>query len=35
MGKGKTCFTKNNPKDVGEVVTDTQKADENKTLTVN
>ena len=35
MGKGKTFFTKNNPKYVGEVVSDTPKADANNTLSVN
>ena len=35
MGKGKTFFTKNNPHYVGEVVSDTPKADANNTLKVN
>ena len=35
MGKGKTFFTKNNPNYVGEVVSDTPKADANNTLKVN
>ena len=35
MGKGKTFFTKNNPNYVGEVVSDTPKADGKNTLSVN
>ncbi len=35
MGKGKTFFTKNNPRYVGEVVSDTPKADATNTLSVN
>ena len=35
MGKGKTFFTKNNPKYVGEVVSDTPKADAKNTLSIN
>ena len=35
MGKGKTFFTKNNPNYVGEVVSDTPKADAKNTLSVN
>ena len=35
MGKGKTFYTKNNPNYVGEVVSDTQKADGKNTLSVN
>ena len=35
MGKGKTFFTKNNSNYVGEVVSDTPKADANNTLSVN
>jgi len=35
MGKGKTFFTKNNPHYVGEVVSDTPRADANNTLKVN
>ena len=35
MGKGKTFFTKNNPKYVGEVVSDTPKADAKNTFSVN
>ena len=35
MGKGKTFFTKNNPRYVGEVVSDTPKADAKNTLSVN
>ena len=35
MGKGITFFTKNNPEYVGEVVSDTPKADANNTLSVN
>ena len=34
MVKGKTFFTKNNPKYVGEVVSDTPKADANNTFSV-
>ena len=35
MGKGKTFFTKNNPRYVGEVVSDTPKADAKNTFSVN
>ena len=35
MGKGKTFFTKNNPKYIGEVVSETPKADMNNTLPIN
>ena len=35
MGKGKTFYTKNNPNYVGEVVSDTPKADGKNTLSVN
>ena len=35
MGKGKTFFTKNNQRYVGEVVSDTPKADAKNTLSVN
>ena len=35
MGKGKTFFTKNNPRYVGEVVSDTPKADAKNTLSIN
>ena len=35
MGKGKTFFTKNNPRYVGEVVSETPKADMNNTLPIN
>ena len=35
MKKQKTFFTKNNPNYVGEVVSDTPKADANNTLSVN
>ena len=35
MGKGKTFFTKNNPKYVGEVVSDTPKADAKNTFPIN
>ena len=35
MGKGKTFFTKHNPKYVGEVVSDTPKADAKNTFSVN
>ena len=35
MGKGKTFYTKNNPNYVGEVVSDTPKADANNNLSVN
>ena len=35
MGKGKTFWTKNNPKYVGKVVSDTPKADMSNTLNVN
>jgi len=35
MGKGKTFFTKNNPNYVGEVVSETPKADMNNTLPIN
>ena len=35
MGKGKTFFTKNNPNYVGEVVSDTPKADGKNTLSFN
>ena len=35
MGKGKTFFTKNNPRYVGEVVSDTLRADGTNTLSVN
>ena len=35
MKKEKTFFTKNNPNYVGEVVSDTPKADANNTLSVN
>ena len=35
MKKQKTFFTKNNPNNVGEVVSDTPKADANNTLSIN
>ena len=35
MGKGKTFFTKNNPNYVGEVVSDTPRADGTNTLKTN
>ena len=35
MGKGKTFFTKNNPRYIGEVVSETPKADMNNTLPIN
>ena len=35
MGKGKTFFTKNNPNYVGEVVSDSPRADANNTLPIN
>ena len=35
MGKGKTFWTKNNPNYVGEVVSETPKADAKNTLSVN
>ena len=35
MKKEKTFYTKNNPNYVGEVVSDTPKADANNTLSVN
>ena len=35
MGKGKTFYTKNNPNYVGEVISDTPKADTNNTLQIN
>ena len=35
MGKQKTFFTKNNPRYVGEVVSDTPRADGTNTLSVN
>ena len=35
MGKGKTFFTKNNPRYVGEVVSDTPKAAAKNTLSIN
>ena len=35
MGKGKTFFTKNNPNYIGEVVSDTPKADAKNTFSVN
>ena len=35
MKKEKTIYTKNNPNNVGEVVSDTPKADANNTLSVN
>jgi hypothetical protein len=35
MGKGKTFWTKNNPKYVGKVVSDSPKADMSNTLNVN
>ena len=35
MGKGKTFFTKNNPNYVGEVVSETPKADMSNTLPIN
>ena len=34
MGKGKTFFTKHNPNYIGEVVSDTPKADANNTFSV-
>ena len=34
MGKGKTFFTKHNPKYIGEVVSDTPKADAKNTFSV-
>ena len=34
MGKGKTFFTKHNPNYVGEVVSDTPKADTSNTFSV-
>ena len=35
MSKGKTFWTKNNPKFIGKVVSDTPKADMSNTLNVN
>ena len=35
MSKGKTFWTKNNPKFIGKVVSDTPKADMSNTLPIN